>query len=170
MTISPDGHWLASGSAYGDFLLWDLGASPPRGPIVLLTRGHQGKPNNQMHAAAFTKDSKTLAVAGDGNSVELFDCSGQEPVERGVLPGLTEEVRSLTFSPDGKMLALAGLRDGSVRLWDVTGAIAAGESRVEADRRQPRALANVRMAPRSTGEAGPAPVVQKPPDGHRAPA
>ncbi|MGO9464053.1 MAG: sigma-70 family RNA polymerase sigma factor [Isosphaeraceae bacterium] len=120
VTISPDGHWLASGSAYGDFLLWDLGASPPRGPIVLLTRGHQGKPNNQMHAAAFTKDSKTLAVAGDGNSVELFDCSGQEPVERGVLPGLTEEVRSLTFSPDGKMLALAGLRDGSVRLWVMT--------------------------------------------------
>jgi len=129
VTISPDGHWLASGGAYGDFLLWDLRASPPKGPTVLLTRGHQGKPNNRIHAAAFTKDSKTLAVAGDGSSVGLFDCSGQEPVERGVLPGLTKEVRSLAFSPDGTMLALAGLQDGSVRLWDMTGD--APQARVE---------------------------------------
>jgi WD40 repeat protein len=121
VTISPDRHWLASGSGYGDFLLWDVKASPPKGPTVLVTRGHQGKPNNGIHAAAFTKDSKTLAVAGDGRSVGLYDCSGQEPVERGVLPGLTEEVRSLTFSPDGKMLALAGIQDGSVRLWEMTG-------------------------------------------------
>ncbi len=121
VAISPDGRWLASGGAYGDFLLWDLTASSPKGPTVLLTRGHQGKPNNQIHAVAFTKDGKTLAVAGDGCSVGLFDCSGREPVERGVLPDLNEEVRSLAFSPDGKVLALAGLQDGSFRLWDMTG-------------------------------------------------
>jgi RNA polymerase sigma factor (sigma-70 family) len=121
VTISLDGHWLASGGGYGDFLLWDLSTSPPKGPTPLLTRGHQGEPNNLIHAAAFTKDSMTLAVAGDSHGVGLFDCSGPQPVERGVLPGLAEEVHSLMFSPDGKTIALAGLQDGSVRLWDMTG-------------------------------------------------
>ena len=46
---------------------------------------------------------------GDARSVDLFDMSGPEPVDRGVLPGINQQVRSLTFSPDGKILALAGL-------------------------------------------------------------
>ncbi len=60
-------------------------------------------------------------MAGSGKSVAGFDTSGSTVVERGVLPGIDQEVRSLTFSRDGTTLALAGLDDQSVRLWDVSG-------------------------------------------------
>ncbi|MFI5454320.1 MAG: sigma-70 family RNA polymerase sigma factor [Isosphaerales bacterium] len=122
VAISPTGHWLAAGSAYGDFFVWDLSTTPPKGPTLLPTRGKDNIFNNQIHAVAFSHDGKRLAVAGSAKSVDLFDMSGAQPVERGVLPGVDQEVHSLTFSPDGTTLALAGSKDGSVRLWDVTGA------------------------------------------------
>jgi WD40 repeat protein len=62
-----------------------------------------------------------LAIAGSAESVCLFDTSGAHPFELGVLPGIDQEIHSLTFSPDSTTLALAGLEDGSVRLWDVRG-------------------------------------------------
>ncbi len=121
VAISPDDRWLASGSAYGDFLLWDLQTTPPKGPTSVVTHGAGNTFNNLIHAAAFSHDGKRLAVAGSGKSVALFDTSGPTVVERGVLPGIDQEVRSLTFSRDGTMLALAGLDDQSVRLWDMSG-------------------------------------------------
>ena len=77
VAISPDGHWLASGSAYGDFLMWDMRATPPKGPINVATHGKDNSFNNLIHAAAFSHDGKRLAVAGSGKSVALFDTSAQ---------------------------------------------------------------------------------------------
>ena len=73
-------------------------------------------------AMAFAPDSKTLAIA-DRESLRLYDVeSGRE---RGWVT--TGWVRSLAYSPDGKMLA-AGLRYGSgVRLWDTADLWAKGE-------------------------------------------
>jgi RNA polymerase sigma factor (sigma-70 family) len=121
VAISSDGRWLASGSAYGDFLMWDLRTTPPKGPTSVATHGAENSFNNLIHAVAFSHDGKRLAVAGSGKSVAGFDTSGSTVVERGVLPGIDQEVRSLTFSHDGTMLALAGLDDQSVRLWDLGG-------------------------------------------------
>jgi RNA polymerase sigma factor (sigma-70 family) len=122
VSISQDGRWLASGSANGDLLLWDMTVRPPKGPSNLATRGKDRKFNHSILAAAFSEDGKRLAVAGDAGGVELFEISGAGPASRGVLPGIDQEVRSLTFSPDGQILALAGLLDRSARLWVVTGA------------------------------------------------
>jgi WD40 repeat protein len=122
VAISPDGRWLASGSAYGDFFVWDMTATPPKGPIPLATHGKDRKFNNRLHAAAFSKDGKTLAVAGDAGGFELFDMSASPPVSRGVLADLAEQADSLAFSPDGKLLALVGIRDTSLRVYDVSGA------------------------------------------------
>ncbi len=121
VAFSPDGHWLASGSAYGDFLMWDVRTTPPKGPTNVATHGKGNSFNNLIHAAAFSHDGKRLAVAGSAKSVALFDTSGLTAAERGVLPGIDQEVRALTFSRDGTTLALAGLDDQSVRLWDVSG-------------------------------------------------
>src|SRR5262249_24114563 len=122
VAISPDGRWLASGGAYGDFFLWDMSVTPPKGPILLPTHGKDGKFNNMLHATAFSPDGRTLAVAGDAGSVDLFDMSVEPPASRGVVPGLGFQAHSLAFSPDGKLLALAGLEDCTVRLCDVAGA------------------------------------------------
>jgi RNA polymerase sigma factor (sigma-70 family) len=122
VAISPDGRWLASGSGYGDFFLWDMSATPPKGPTLLATRGKDRKFNSTFHAVAFSKDSKTLAVAGDAGGFEMFDMTADPPASRGVLADLGQQAHSLTFSPDGKLLTLAGLGDERVRLYDVSGA------------------------------------------------
>jgi WD40 repeat protein len=115
VAISPDNHWLAAGSAYGDFFIWDLTALPSRVPM--LVRGRFG---NNSHAAVFSPDSKRLAVAGSAGSVDLFELANGTFQERGLLPGVDQKVHALAFAPDAKTLALSGLDDGTVRLFDVT--------------------------------------------------
>ncbi len=58
VALSPDGHWLASGGAYGDFFLWDMSLTPPKGPTLLPTHGTVNKFNNCIHATAFSPDGR----------------------------------------------------------------------------------------------------------------
>ena len=46
VALSSDGRWLASGGAYGDFFLWDMSLTPPKGPTLLPTHGTLNKFNN----------------------------------------------------------------------------------------------------------------------------
>lgn len=70
---------------------------------------------------AFSPDGKTLAV-GCGEGVKLFDPRTGKEVR--FLPGHARPVRSLAFSPGGKLLATAtggykgGAQSGEVRVWD----------------------------------------------------
>jgi WD40 repeat protein len=79
-------------------------------------------------SAAFSPDGKTLAtptqvVATIGGknvvtdrSVKLWDVATGK--EQATLKGHTDEVRSMTFSPDGRTLAFGG-EDGTIKLLDV---------------------------------------------------
>jgi WD40 repeat protein len=68
-------------------------------------------------AAAFSSDSRLLAVVCDGSNVQLFDMAKFEPL--GLLqPPSPLQLNSITFSPDGARLVAACHR-AQVRVWDL---------------------------------------------------
>jgi WD40 repeat protein/serine/threonine protein kinase len=103
---------LASGSARGDVLLWDLSDDPPAGKSanpVLLT-GHA----DTVSALAFTPDGKTLASGSRDRTIKLWDAhTGQE---RATLTGHTEHLEDLAFAADSNLLASV-TSDGTIKLW-----------------------------------------------------
>jgi WD40 repeat protein len=70
---------------------------------------------------ALSPDGKTLAFGGAQSAVRLIDLEAQPPREQTWKQhGPETIVRSLAFSPDGKLLACAR-ENGSMHLWDVAG-------------------------------------------------
>ncbi len=71
-------------------------------------------------ALAYAPDGRTLATAGCGETIDLWDLLTGARLGR--LAGEKSIIRSVAFGPGGKLLASAG-DEGIVRLWDVaTGA------------------------------------------------
>lgn len=68
---------------------------------------------------AFSGDDKTLATGSQEGTVKLYRRQGDsfEPLEAQPIP-YGEKIMSLSFSPDGKLLAIAAWRT-AVRIWDL---------------------------------------------------
>jgi WD40 repeat protein/energy-coupling factor transporter ATP-binding protein EcfA2 len=127
--FSPDGKLLALGiSSWGSYVtLWDV--TDPVRPHRLGTRLD---PLDFYAQVAFAPDGRTLASvigAGSPPGISLIDISDPaKPAALGdALVGHTDVVRSVGFSPNGRLLA-SGSADRTVILWDV------------ADPRHPRRL------------------------------
>ena len=106
VSFSPDGITLAVGSTDETVRLWDVETG---NPIETLT-GHI----YDISSVAYAPDGTTLAAGGHDSKVRLWD------VATGTLKNTLENgniVRSVSFSPDGSILASAGGHE--VRLWDV---------------------------------------------------
>jgi WD40 repeat protein len=114
--FSPDGKILAAVGAArssqrseGLVRLWDVATGRELPRLAGLRGG--------LLAAAFSPDSRLLAVGGKDSAVHLFDlATGKERFQdRGLLGGVTQVV----FAPDGRSVA-TGSWDG-IRLWDAGG-------------------------------------------------
>ncbi|WP_143569199.1 WD40 repeat domain-containing protein [Streptomyces acidiscabies] len=73
------------------------------------------------HAAQFSPDGNTLAIADDLGNVQLWDLTrNYEPTPRGRQLNTGARLpRALAFSADAALLAVIG-KDDVVRLWDIT--------------------------------------------------
>jgi WD40 repeat protein len=113
VAFSPDGRYLAWGGRTTQPRIWDsasgwetrLPASPGGG-------------NRQ----AFRPDGRALAIAGLDNTIRLWDLTtGREKQVLRGHNGPEDGTSDVAWRGDGRLLASAGHRDGTVRLWDVSG-------------------------------------------------
>ena len=108
VTFSPDGATLASAAADGRVLLRDLESSN-----VVGVSGHAS-----LSSMALSPDGAMVAAGHPDGTVWLWDVGTGAPI--GFLEGRRGRVVSLSFSPDGDLLALAGRwQDKTIELWAV---------------------------------------------------
>lgn len=106
-TISSDGKWLATARHGGHVELWDLASRT----LVKTIPEH--------YCAAFSKtlDGQWLATENrENHDIVIYHVPSGRVEAR--LAGHTNQLRSIDYSPNGKMLSTTA-RDGSLRIWDV---------------------------------------------------
>jgi WD40 repeat protein len=117
LAFSPDGLWLASAGHEGLVAVLDLG--PKKKNLALQADG-------VITDLSYSPDGKALATAAADGSVRIWDVLHEHEVCRVREPQVA--YRCSVFSPDGKMLAVSGLRserenfaslDERLQLWDV---------------------------------------------------
>ncbi|MBE2198745.1 MAG: protein kinase [Anaerolinea sp.] len=115
VALSPDDSHLATASADGTAMIWELALNEPTTRLTipsLILAGH----GSELTDVAFSPDGALVATASRDNSIKLWDAAdGGEIV---TLAGHDESVRDVVFSPDGDTLFSAS-SDNSVRIWDV---------------------------------------------------
>jgi WD40 repeat protein/tetratricopeptide (TPR) repeat protein len=118
LAFSKDGTLLASGSRDGTAIIWSIETWKALQTLQNPDPGNRYSQSGrgQVEDVAFSPDGKTLALASNGGTVQLWDVSTGKLLE--TLKGHSSGVAAVVFSPDGRTLASGG-GDQTVRLWNV---------------------------------------------------
>ncbi|MFN8458546.1 MAG: WD40 repeat domain-containing protein, partial [Anaerolineae bacterium] len=115
VTISPNGHWLATAGDDYTTRLWNLASTPPTAASITLW-GHPGA----IKVASFSPDDHWLATSSTDGTVRLWDITAPNPASASIrLLDSTQAVTTLAFSPNNRWLVV-GSEDGLIHLWDIT--------------------------------------------------
>jgi len=109
LAFSPDGLLLASGQTDHSVRLWNL-ARLEIPPTFL--HGHIGT----VRSVLFSRDGNELYTGSVDGTVKVFDVSSKGSTNILHHPDWTDEV---SFSPDGRLLAVADFNGRTAVLWDV---------------------------------------------------
>ena len=118
LVFSPDGRILASLSGDKTVRLWDV----QTGTEMAVLRGHE----NWVTSVAFSPDGRLLATGSCAQKKDWWYCTQgeirlwklQTGEEVAVLRAHKDAVKSVAFSPDGRLLA-SGSYDRTIILWAV---------------------------------------------------
>lgn len=83
---------------------------------------------SMVTGASFSPDGRLLAVCGSDGEVLVVEISSGETVLKFQSPGGASKI---AWHPGGKLLAVSGLTDYSLRMWDVSGLVARRAGAVE---------------------------------------
>lgn len=103
VSFSPDGKRLAS-SNLSTTKLWDVAS------------GAELRSFSGLTTAFFSPDGKLLATSGSDKKIRLWDIASGTVAR--TFSGLPQQVWSMSFSPDSKLLACASAN--AIRLWDIS--------------------------------------------------
>ncbi|RAH58519.1 WD domain-containing protein [Aspergillus piperis CBS 112811] len=99
-----------------------LVCDPERGPeeVIEIEFGYVGEIEfGYVGEIAFSPDCTQLAASTYAGTLEIWDLTTRHIIHR--LQGDSDEVRSFTFSPDGRKLVSLTGREQAVRIWDLHG-------------------------------------------------
>ena len=105
VAFSPDGTQIVSNTG-----LFNLSTGSFR---VLRTIDKNSSFDNRVLSSAFSADGRFLA-SGSHTGCQIWDIKSHDTIE---LTGHVDDVTSVAFFPDGKMMSAS--RDGSIRVWNI---------------------------------------------------
>ncbi len=111
LAFSPDGRYLASGSADEQIRIWDVSQRPTK--LVGVLQGHE----ESVQQIAFLSQDKLVSVSYDHTGI-IWDWKSNRISKK--LEAHTDRVSGVACSPDGKYIVTGGY-DNTIYLWDNKG-------------------------------------------------